>query len=270
MRLAFDRIGQGEPLVLLHGHGFSRRSWDPVIDGLAADFDVIAVDLPGHGESPRQPKDRNNAPQDLALAVATLFDELGLATPHVVGHSSGGWVALELGRLHRAGTVTALAPAGLWRSTPPHMRLAMRQFRLNAKITQLVAPNAPRNWLIRGLSMLPASGHPFSLPYEPVRTIVHDLAQAPGFGETLRAMETRRFEDGADIEVPVTIAFGSRDMVMLPGLARRRDQLPDHARWVSMPGCGHLQMFDDPQAVVRLVLAATSHDGADQLGEPVR
>ena len=127
-RLAFDRIGKGEPMVLLHGQGFSRRSWDPVIDALSDHHDVIAVDLPGHGDSPRQPDGRGSAPRDLAVAVTELLDELGLDRPHVVGHSSGGWVALELGRLHRAGTVTGLAPAGLWRSAPPHLRLAMRQF----------------------------------------------------------------------------------------------------------------------------------------------
>ena len=54
----------------------------------------------------------------------------------------------------------------------------------------------------------------------------------------------------------MTIAFGSRDMVMLPGIARRRDQLPDHARWVTLPECGHLQMFDDPAAVVELLRAS--------------
>lgn len=155
-----------------------------MIDGLTDRRDVIAVDLPGHGDSPRQPKDRRSTPHDLALVVADLLDELNLETPHVVGHSAGGWIALELGRLHRARTVTALAPAGLWRLTPPHMRLAMRQFRLNAKLTRLLAPDAPQHWLIRGISMLPASGRPFSLPYEPVRTMVHDLAQAPGFRET--------------------------------------------------------------------------------------
>jgi pimeloyl-ACP methyl ester carboxylesterase len=104
-RLAFDRSGQGEPLVLLHGQGFDRRSFDPVVPLLAAERDVIAVDLPGHGESPRQPKGAGNAPRDLAAAVGELLDELGLATAHIAGNSSGGWVALELGRSGRARTV---------------------------------------------------------------------------------------------------------------------------------------------------------------------
>src|SRR3954452_16719490 len=79
-RLAYDRTGSGEPLVLLHGQGFSRRSWDPIVDTLAADRDVIAVDLPGHGDSPRQPKGTGSAPHNLAVAVAELLDELGLPT----------------------------------------------------------------------------------------------------------------------------------------------------------------------------------------------
>jgi pimeloyl-ACP methyl ester carboxylesterase len=270
-RLAYDRAGSGEPLILLHGQGFSRRSWDPVIAGLAVERDVIAVDLPGHGESPRQSGGRGNTPHDLALAVAELLDELNIQNPHVAGNSSGGWVALELGRLHRAQTITALSPAGLWRRRAPrHIRLAMRQARLAAKLTRRLAPNAPRTRLARGLSMIQASGHPFRLPYEPVRTAVHDLATAPGFRETLRGLEQHRFEDGAAITAPVTIAFGSRDRVLLPGVARRRDQLPDHTRWVTLTGCGHVPMFDNPPAVTALLLAASNPDTARELGKPIR
>jgi pimeloyl-ACP methyl ester carboxylesterase len=83
-------------------------------------------------------------------------------------------------------------------------------------------------------------------------------------------MEQRRFEDGAAITAPVTIAFGSRDRVLLPGIARHRDQLPDHTRWVTLAGCGHIAMFDDPQAVTDLLLAATHSDTAGELGEPIR
>ena len=270
-RLAYDRTGRGEPLVLLHGQGFSRRCWDPIIDTLAADRDVIAVDLPGHGESPRQPKGTGSAPHDLAVAVAELLDELDLPTVHVAGSSSGGWVALELGRLQRARTVTALDPAGLWhKSAPRHIRMAMREVRFAAKMTRRAAPNAPRNRLTRGLSFIQASGHPSDLPYEPVKTAIHDMATAPGFRETLHALEKRQFEDGAAITVPVTVAFGSRDRVLLPKVARRRDQLPDQTRWVTLSECGHIPMFDDPEATADLLLGASDPATAADLGEPVR
>ena len=193
-RLAYDRSGQGEPLVLLHGQGFSRRSFDPVAPALAARRDVIAVDLPGHGESPRQPKGAGNAPRDLAVAVAELLDELDLPTVHVAGNSAGGWVALELAKMGRARTVTALAPAGLWRRTAPlHIRAGMRQARLNARIVRRLRPNAPRSRVGRALAASQVSGHPFRMPYEPARDAIHAMAAAPGFRETLRALEKGRF-----------------------------------------------------------------------------
>lgn len=270
-RLSFDRTGQGEPLVLLHGQGFSRRSFDAVVPALAATRDVIAVDLPGHGASPRQPKGTGSTPHDLAVAVGELLDELDLPTAHVAGNSSGGWVALELGRLGRARTVTALAPAGLWRRAAPlHIRLGMRQSRLNARIVNRLFPRAPRTRIARALAAIQVSGHPFRVSYTAARDAIHAMASAPGFRETLRGLEGRRFTDGATITVPVTVAFGTRDRVLLPGVARRRDQLPDRARDVRLPGCGHVPMFDDPDAVAALLLRASDPDTAPDLGSPVR
>jgi pimeloyl-ACP methyl ester carboxylesterase len=270
-RLAFDRTGQGEPLVLLHGQGLSRRSFDPVVPLLAAERDVIAVDLPGHGESPRQPTGTGSAPKDLAVAVGELLDELGLATAHVAGNSSGGWVALELGKLGRARTVTALSPAGLWRRTAPrHIRAGMRQSRLNAKIVRRLFPNAPRTRLGRALAAIQVSGHPFRVPYAPARDAVHAMASAPGFRETLRALEKERFTGGAEITVPVTVAFGTRDRVLLPGVARHRSELPDQTRWVRLRGCGHVAMLDDPDATAALLLQGSDPDTAPGLGTPAR
>ena len=270
-RLAYDRTGQGEPLVLLHGQGFSRRSFDPVVPALAARRDVIAVDLPGHGESPRRPKGAGNAPHDLAVAVAELLDELGLPSAHVAGNSSGGWVALELGKMGRARTVTALAPAGLWRKTAPfHIRAGLRQARLNAKVVRRVLPSAPRTRLGRAFAAIQVSGHPFRVPYQPAHDTVHAMAEAPGFRETLRALEKERFTGGDAITVPVTVVFGTRDRVLLPRVARHRDQLPAHTRWVRLRVCGHVPMVDDPAATADLLLQASDPDTARGLGSPVR
>jgi pimeloyl-ACP methyl ester carboxylesterase len=270
-RLAFDRTGTGEPLVLLHGQGFSRRSFDPVVPLLAAHRDVIAVDLPGHGESRRQPKGTGSAPRDLAVAVGELLDQLGLETAHIAGNSSGGWVALELGKLGRARTVTALAPAGLWkRSAPLHIRAGMRQARLTAKVVHRFFPNAPRTRPGRTLAASQVSGHPTQVPYPPARDTVTAMASAPGFRETLRALEKQRFTGGAEITVPVTVAFGTRDRVLLPVVARHRDELPEQTRWVRLRGCGHVPMFDDAEATAALLLQASDPDSAGALGKPVR
>jgi pimeloyl-ACP methyl ester carboxylesterase len=270
-RLAFDRTGSGAPLVLLHGQGFSRRCWNPIVAPLAAHRDVITVDLPGHGESPRQPQRAGNTPHDLAIAVADLLDQLGVAAADIAGNSSGGWAALELGRLGRARTVTALAPAGLWRrGAPLHIRLGMRQARLNARIVRRLFPHAPRSRAGRALATAQVAGHPFRMPYQPVHDAVHAMATAPGFRETLRAQEKTRFTDGAAITAPVTVAFGTRDRVLLPGIARHRGQLPDQTRWVRLRGCGHLPWLDDPDAVVDLLLRAADPTTANEVGKPIR
>ncbi len=266
-RLAYSRMGQGEPLVLLHGQGLSRRSWDPVIPLLANVFDVIAVDLPGHGDSPRQPKGAGNTPADQARAVAELLDELGLHSVHVAGNSVGGWVALELARLQRARTVTALSPGGLWgRRAPLLVSATMRQARINSRIVRRLAPRAPRTRLARALYFAQMSGHPSKVPYDMANTAVHDMATAPGFRETLRGAESTGFRNGTDIRVPVTVAFGSRDRVLPPGLTRRRKQLPPQTRWIRIIGSGHIPMFDDPRTVVALIL----HSTGPNAGEPIR
>jgi pimeloyl-ACP methyl ester carboxylesterase len=87
--LAFERAGSGRPVVLVHGITESRRTWDPIAARLSGTYDVLAVDLRGHGESPRTP------PYDLmtlAGDLAELVDDTGIEDPMLVGHSLGGAV----------------------------------------------------------------------------------------------------------------------------------------------------------------------------------
>ena len=112
MPIAYDRSGEGPALVLLHPLGADRRVWDPVIEQLASQREVIAVDLPGFGESPALAG--TPTPAALAGAVSEQLAELGVGRAHVAGNSLGGWVALELALAGHARSVTAIAPAGLW------------------------------------------------------------------------------------------------------------------------------------------------------------
>ena len=103
--LAYTRSGSGAPLVLLHGIGLNRQSWNPVVPALAQQFDVIAVDLPGFGDSALA-SPAQAGPRALAEAVAGLLAELGVTTPHLAGNSLGGWVALELAAIRPVASVT--------------------------------------------------------------------------------------------------------------------------------------------------------------------
>jgi pimeloyl-ACP methyl ester carboxylesterase len=95
--LAYDVRGAGPPLVLVHGITESHHAWDPLIDELALDARVIAVDLRGHGESERRP------PYDvftMAEDLDAVLTAAGVNEPIVVGHSLGGVVVTLYASMH--------------------------------------------------------------------------------------------------------------------------------------------------------------------------
>jgi pimeloyl-ACP methyl ester carboxylesterase len=107
------QIGAGEPLVLLHGLGESHIGWRPVIGPLSDEYDVIAIDLPGFGRSPALPGRVFSSPANLADAIESTLDQLGVDTYHVAGYSLGARVAIQLAASPRVQSVIAIAPGGL-------------------------------------------------------------------------------------------------------------------------------------------------------------
>lgn len=92
--VSFEEAGQGDPVVLLHGQGGHGDAWDRQIAALSCEYHVVAPDLRGHGETTVTP--RPYAMSTLAEDVAGVINGLGLEACHVVGHSLGGMVALQL------------------------------------------------------------------------------------------------------------------------------------------------------------------------------
>jgi len=248
--LVYTRSGAGAPLVLLHGIGLDRRSWDPVVPALARNFDVIAVDLPGFGDSAPGQAD----PKALAEAVAGLLTELGVTSPHLAGNSLGGWVALELAGLSPVASLTLLSPAGLWkRHTPRYCRVSLQASRWLARHAAGPLSRLVRFQPGRILVLGQTHGHPARLTPGYARAAVQAMGTCPGFEATLAATARRRFLATTPIGAPVTVAFGSRDVLLLPRQSRHLDQLPAGTKAETLPGCGHVPMADDPVAVAELI-----------------
>jgi pimeloyl-ACP methyl ester carboxylesterase len=256
--IAYERAGSGEPLLVLHGTGGSRRHWDPVQAKLAAHHDLIAVDLPGHGESDPPLDDGDHTPLGYAAALTALLDELGVDAPHIAGDSAGGWTALEMAKLGRARSVVAIAPAGLWRRRDPwrsSLRLwgMYRLGRLTAPLTRrALRSEAGRVRLLRG-----TVAKPLNLSEEEARGLIETYNSTPTFTRHLAQTRRARFRDGADIQVPVTVAWGE-DEHLIPPRARRTDELPSHAKTVTLSGCGHIPFWDDPDQVAGMILETTT------------
>jgi pimeloyl-ACP methyl ester carboxylesterase len=256
-QLSFDRFGAGPPLVLLHGLGMSRRVWDPVVPELAEHFEVIAVDLPGFGDSAPLPAEVDPTPAALAAAIADLLCELGISEPHIVGNSLGGWVALELAAVCPASSLALLSPAGLWRDhTPIYARVSLRASRWLARHAGGLLCRLVRYRAARVLILGQTHGRPARMTPEQARTTIRALGRCPGFDATLSATTHRHYRAGSPVDAPITVAFGSRDLILLRRQSRHVDQLPTHAQAEELPGCGHVPMFDDPNAVVALIKRA--------------
>ena len=255
-RLAFTRCGAGAPLILLHGLGSSRQAWDPVIPTLAQGFDVVAVDLPGFGESKPIPPQLEPQPSALAAAVDGLLEDLGIDAPHLVGNSLGGWVALELAHRRRVASLTLLSPAGLWGgSTPRYNRATLRASRWLARHGRSLSPLLDSR-AGRTLVLGQTHGRPWKMSAEQARITIRAMGSSPGFDATFAATLDRRYLAGPRIDAPVTLAFGSRDLVLLKHQSRCLDQLPAGTLRRTLPGCGHVPMFDDPTAVAALIAAS--------------
>jgi pimeloyl-ACP methyl ester carboxylesterase len=261
--LAFDRSGTGVPLVLLHGLGSSRRAWDPVMAALAEHFDVIAVDLPGFGDSGPLPAQDEPLPAALAVAVAEVLDDLGVITAHVAGNSLGGWVALELAAIRPVASLALLSPAGLWRGNVPlYNRVSLRasrwlSWRAAGLLSRLVSYR-----LGRALVLSQTHGRPTQLTPDYARLVITTMSASPGFDATMRATATRRYLATAPITAPVTVAFGSRDRLLLRHQSRHLDQLPPGTRVHVLPGCGHVPMADDPDAVTAVITQSAARTTA--------
>jgi pimeloyl-ACP methyl ester carboxylesterase len=249
--LAHDVRGHGPPLVLLHPLGGDRRVWDPVLASVAAARTVIAVDLPGFGESP--PLAETPTPAALARAVERFLAAIELDRPHVAGNSLGGWVALELGLAGHVRSVTAIAPAGLWSGplAPKHGVARILARAVLPVLPVLAASPAGRRALLGG-SMV----HADRVPARAAAHTVRAYATAPAFVATNNAMRAGHFDGLGRIEVPVTLAWADHDR-----LVSRPARFPGRARQIQnriLVGCGHLPMWDAPEQVARVLLEGSS------------
>ena len=255
MGLAYERRGSGPPLVLLHGVGHRRQAWDAVLDRLTPHRDVIAVDLPGHGESPPLPANATPVLSLMLDQVTALFDELGLDRPHMAGNSLGGRLALEAAVAGRAASVTALSPAGFWARDWEfgYAKAVFVAAELFGAAARPLVPALARRAFGRAIIDGGFVARPSLMP----------AGQAAGDALAfLRARDTVSailadsvsFTEPVPGDVPVTIAWGAKDRILPPRQARvAMRQLPG-ARFVPLPGCGHVPMTDDPALVAKVLL----------------
>ncbi|WP_158879474.1 alpha/beta fold hydrolase [Amycolatopsis anabasis] len=256
-KVVYERTGDGEPLVLIHGVGHRRQAWAPVVPLLAPRREVIAIDLPGFGESPP-----HGGSYSLAASIEVLgefFVRLGLDRPHVAGNSLGGLLSLALGEAGLVRSVTALSPAGLW--TPREGRYVLAILRAHRMIAERLGERGARRLAATAAGRTLMGGMIFAKPWRfTPEAIVGDaraFGSAPGFAPTIAEGRGFRFA-GRVPDIPVTIAWGDRDLILRRPKAADLRRISPRAELVRLPGCGHTPMIDAPELVARVLLEGSA------------
>jgi pimeloyl-ACP methyl ester carboxylesterase len=240
--MALERVGQGPPLVFVHGAAEDGRVWRPQLSALADEFTIVAWDEPGAGRSSDVPTGFGLA--DYANCLAAVIEALGLGPAHVAGLPWGSTVVQELYR-HHAGLVRTLILIGAyagWKGSLPADEVTARVEGIGR---MLAAPAEAFDPTLPGL-----------FAGEPPAEFVPLLEQvAAGVRvESLRTQVSLMAEaDQRDllprIAVPTLLIWGDRDVRSPLSVARQLQQAIPEAELVVIAGAGHVCQLERPEPV---------------------
>ncbi|MGC9984506.1 MAG: alpha/beta hydrolase [Polyangia bacterium] len=238
-QLAYESVGSGPVLVLLHAFPFDSRMWRKTAAALAGQRRVITPDMRGFGLSDLGSGGSSIA--DLADDVASLLDALNLPAATVGGMSMGGYVALAFARRHRDRLKSlVLADTKAAADTPE-----ARQGR-EAAIALVEQQGVPALLEKQIPRLLSASAS------DSLRAEVRALgAQSPeAIIAAIRALRDRpdRTAELPEIAVPTLVVVGSDDALSPPAEARVMAAAMPDARVVEIPGAAHLSNLENPDA----------------------
>jgi pimeloyl-ACP methyl ester carboxylesterase len=234
LEIAYERRGKGTPLVLIHGYPLDHSIWNEVTDLLKDDFDVIAPDLRGFGESTTV--DTVYGMNEIAEDVAKLLTKLGIEKAMIAGHSMGGYVALAFANKY-PDRVSGLALVGSQAPADPPERKEGR-YKTAVEVEE------------KGLDVVVPMTDKLS-PDQKVRDKVRPLIERQsrsGVVGALKAMAER--EDAREwlpeFKFPIVLIHGDADELIPVARAQEIKLAISNAELVELPGVGHLAMMEVP------------------------
>ena len=241
------RQGDGrEAAMLIHGFGGDLNNWLFNHAALSAGRSVYAIDLPGHGGSSKQLE--NGSLAEFTATVVAFLDAVSLPKVHLVGHSMGGMVALDLALTHpgRASSLVLLAPAGLG----PEID--------GGYIEGFIAAS-------RRKDMRPHLEKLFADPSAVSRQLIDDILKykrIDGVPSALRTIAAALFPEGrqavvlrdrlGELSLPTTVLWGDQDRI-LP--ASHAQDLPATVKTQVLQGRGHMAQMEAPAEVNQSILS---------------
>jgi pimeloyl-ACP methyl ester carboxylesterase len=267
--LSYVELGEGEPVLAIHGLGGNWNMWLENLPALAQRHRVIAVDLPGFGRS--APSADGIAIHGYSRALSRLLEELALEQTVLIGNSLGGWIAADIAlRAPERVRALVLVDAGGVVPTPSERRKALAIMEGAARL----APYAPRfrsavasRRRLRSLALRYTFARPADLPADLVYMALPPDPD-PGFSAALFAAK-RSWSDAwcdrlSEIACPTLIVWGDRDSLLPLRHAREYARRIVGSRLRIISQAGHLPMLERPGEFNRLVLEFLAELGGTQ------
>jgi pimeloyl-ACP methyl ester carboxylesterase len=236
--------GTGSSLLLLHGLGGSSRSWSPILDALCAERTVVAMDLPGFGQTPALPGEVSL--RRLADTVADFLTSHDLVGTDAVGSSMGAALALELARRKLVEKVIALNPAGFWLNAWERwvfcssLSISIH----SARQLQRFLPDLFASPLWRTLLLWQLSPRPWRLSAQLVIEEVKGYVGAQSFDDLLRDLANSPPQASAlnGSTNQIIIGWGRQDRICFPRQAKMALRLFPDAKIHWFEKCGHFSL----------------------------
>ncbi|HET8741687.1 MAG TPA: alpha/beta fold hydrolase [Gaiella sp.] len=241
LQIAYERVGDGPATLLLHGGLADHRAWGPQLE-LADELTLVAWDAPGCGGSsdPTEPFRM----EDYAAALAGFVVTLGLECAHVVGHSFGATLAIELALLEpaRARSLVLASPYAGWAGSLPPAAVAERVEHMLGALEQ--GPAALAAGFVE--TLFSANADPGLLAQ--AREMVEDV-RASGARAMLHAMAGCDLRDRLDaVDAPTLVLHGSEDVRAPAHVARAIHEAIPGSRLTVVDGIGHECNLEAPAA----------------------
>ncbi len=250
--------GSGKPILLIHGLGSSWQAWQPILDDLATERSVIAIDLPGHGATPAEQD--SGTFEGLVDSVERYLVTNDLIGVDVVGSSMGARIVLELARRGKVGNVVALDPGGFWRGW--ERRFFHTTIGLSARLLRALRSRLPaisRSAVARAALLAQLSAKPTVLSPELVSTELTSITDTQTFDALVRDLASGPEQRGpaADPTRRIIIGWGKHDRLCLPRQAKRATAAFPSATLHWFDRSGHFPMWDMPREATAVILEAT-------------